>query len=77
MPAGDASPARNTPNDAVVIHETVKRLAAFCSEVVHLNIKLVFVNAGSTDRRLALELGAGQVFRRNDSMLVLNIAGDS
>jgi len=47
-------------NDEEVIGETVTRLKDFCTEVVNLNVELIFVNDGSSDRtwELMKELAA-------------------
>jgi dolichol-phosphate mannosyltransferase len=37
-------------NEEEVIHETLKRLKAFCAEVVNLDVELIFVDDGSIDR---------------------------
>jgi dolichol-phosphate mannosyltransferase len=37
-------------NEEEVIGETIKRLGSFCSELVNLNVELIFVDDGSHDR---------------------------
>ena len=37
-------------NEEVVIGETIKRIRAFCSELQNLDIELIFVDDGSSDR---------------------------
>lgn len=37
-------------NEEEVIEETIKRLRAFCSELVNLDVELIFIDDGSRDR---------------------------